>query len=597
MTLASQNSSNGFSGVDYLTEDSVLRSHPLYSRKKHRCCHSDGDGFTIISSCFFVLTITITVALIIQIHYGSPEVTPHGAVATDEEECSRVGVTIMRDGGSAVDVAIASILCMAVVHPHTVGPGGSGVMLVHDHKSNTSTVLDFMSGVPRSHHPDELQPHEIGGQSIGVPGLLRGLEYAHSKYGKLPWQTLFQPSIRIARRGFNVSAQLENALKKSNISKVDGVTPFEKTFFPKGIMLQKGTFMQRENFAEFLDIVAKHGADSFYAVDFGKEEFKALRAEGAEVHVKDFLDYKVRERPCIHISVKNMSIFTASAPFGGPQLLTALQLLQNSKITHATTPSILYHSFAEAIQRSYAGFIKLAYSDEQSLQNLTEMLLRSTKDEAIDSSVTQANVNVPLLPEQSASSVSVIDTYDQYVTAIVGLGTYFGSRVMTKHGILFNNHLANLLSHDLQDETHQSRARPITTYTPVIITDTRQVCGLRIVLASPEVGAAVQVVGQMVFKDNNLKQAIEQPRITVKPGTSQVFVEDLRNADRLPGKVRNSLSAMNHSLQILHLPYASVNGISKVKDMLISWSDARGGGVAHRLEPTPRHLGNVTSTS
>ncbi|KAK8718645.1 hypothetical protein OTU49_014578, partial [Cherax quadricarinatus] len=106
-----------------------------------------------------------------------------------------------------------------------------------------------------------------------------------------------------------------------------------------------------------------------------------------------------------------------------------------------------------------------------------------------------------------------------------GLGTYFGSRVMTKHGILFNNHLANMLPHTHQEDNQHSHARPLTSYTPLIITDSRQVCGRRVVLAAPEVGAAVQVVAQVVFRDNDLTQAIEQPRITVKLDNNQVFVE------------------------------------------------------------------------
>nr|XP_045607292.1 glutathione hydrolase 7-like isoform X2 [Procambarus clarkii] len=496
MTLG-QNSADGFSGGDYLTEDTVLRSYALYPTKKRRCCHIDGDSFTIIGTCFSILTVAITVALIIQIHYGNPEVTPHGAVATDEEECSRVGITIMRDGGSAVDVSIASILCMAVVHPHTVGPGGSGVMLIRDHKTNTSTVLDFMSGVPRSHKHDDPQPHETG----------------------------------------------------------------------------------------------------FYAIEFGVEEIEALRAKGSEIHVKDFEDYQVRERPCIHILVQNRSLYTAPAPFGGPQLLTAVHLLRNSNITHFTTPSTLYHYFIEAIRRSYAGFIKLASANETDLQNLTELLLTSTSGESLDSSVSHADTNIPRFPEQAASSISVIDTFDQYVTSIVGLGTYFGSRMMTKHGILFNNHLANMLPHTHPDNTQHSHARPVTSYTPVIITDSTQVCGRRVVLGSPEVGAAVQVVGQMVFQDYDLTRAIEQPRITVKPGINQMFVEDLRNGDPILGSVRNELEAMNYTFQILHLPYASVNGIAKLKDTLLSWSDARGGGVAHRLEPAPKHTENITNGS
>ncbi|XP_037787600.1 glutathione hydrolase 7-like [Penaeus monodon] len=182
-------------GGDYLSEESVLRSYPLYPTKKRRCCNVNGDGFTIITACFCIFTTALTIAFIAQLNYGSPQVTPHGAVSTDEEECSHVGITVMREGGSAVDVAIASILCMTVVHPHAVGPGGSGVMLVHDHKTNSSTVVDFMSGVPRSHRAEEDQPPPTDGRSIGVPGLLRGLEYAHTKFGKLPWRKLFQPSM------------------------------------------------------------------------------------------------------------------------------------------------------------------------------------------------------------------------------------------------------------------------------------------------------------------------------------------------------------------------------------------------------------------
>ncbi|XP_037787878.1 glutathione hydrolase 7-like [Penaeus monodon] len=595
MALGGSNTANGYSGGDYLSEESVLRSYPLYPTKKRRCCNVNGDGFTIITACFCIFTTALTIAFIAQLNYGSPQVTPHGAVSTDEEECSHVGITVMREGGSAVDVAIASILCMTVVHPHAVGPGGSGVMLVHDHKTNSSTVVDFMSGVPRSHRAEEDQPPPTDGRSIGVPGLLRGLEYAHTKFGKLPWRKLFQPSIDIARKGFYVSAHLEEALGKSNVTQVDGVTEFDKTFFPRGIMLKKGAFMQRENYAEFLEVVAKHGADSFYALNFGVEEMEALKESGAEIHVKDFDDYEPRERPCIHMSLNNMSVFTAPAPFGGPQLLTALQLLRNTNLTTHLPLSNFYHSFIEAIRRSYAGFVSLADAEEAELQNLTHALLQSTSTEWIDQTVTVADPNVFRLPEQTASSVSVIDTFDRYVTLIAGLGTYFGSRVMTKSGILFNNHLSNMPPHTHPYREHFSHARPLNTYTPVIITDVQQVCGMRAVLSSPEVGAMIQVISQLLLRGQNLTQAIEQPRITVRPGLDQVFVEDLGTIDRLPGTVRNDLLTMNHTLQILHLPYSSVNGVSKTKDKLVSRSDARGGGVAHRLEPASTHTVNITT--
>ncbi|XP_042864949.1 glutathione hydrolase 7-like isoform X2 [Penaeus japonicus] len=580
-------------GGDYLSEESVLRSYPLYPTRKRRCCNVAGDGFTVISACFCIFTTALTIAFVAQLNYGSPEVTPHGAVSTDEEGCSRVGITIMADGGNAVDVAVASILCMTVVHPHAVGPGGSGVMLIHDHKTNSSTVVDFMSGVPYSHKAEEEQPSPTDGKSIGVPGLLRGLEYAHTKFGKLSWRKLFSPSIDIARKGFVVSAHLEEALKKSNVTQVDGVTEFDKTFFPRGIMLKQGDFMQRENYAQFLEIVAKHGADSFYALNFGVEEINALRENGAEIYVRDLDTYEPRERPCIHMSLKNMSVFTAPAPFGGPQLLAALQLLRNSNLTTHLPLSNFYHSFLEAIRRSYAGFVSLADAEEAVLQNMTNELL-SASSEWKDDRVTLADPNIFRLPEQTASSVSVIDTFDSYVALVAGLGTYFGSRVMTKSGILFNNHLSNMPPHTHPGDEQFSHSRPLNTYTPVIITDVHQVCGMRAVLSSPDVGAVIQVISQLLFQGHSLTEAIEQPRITVRPGLDQVFVEDFGDIDRLPGSVRNAITTKN-TLQVLHLPYPSVNGVSKTKDKLVSRSDARGGGVAHRLEPASTHTVNITT--
>ncbi|XP_068248117.1 glutathione hydrolase 7-like [Palaemon carinicauda] len=576
-----------YTGGDYLTEETAIHpSYPLYARRKRHCCHGS-DGFTIISVCFLVLTTAITFALIIQIYYRSPEVTPHGAVATDGEKCSHIGIKLMQEGGSAVDVAIGSLLCMTVIHPHVIGPGGSGVMLVHDHKSNRSVIIDFMSDIPSNHTTEIPLQKDTGGRSIGVPGLMRGLEYAHSKYGKLPWSSILKPSIELARDGFNVSAHLENALKKLNVTQVDGITPFEKTFFPRGLMLKEGDYLKRENYAKLLETIAFNGADSFYALDYGVEEIKALRGAGSDIHVTDFINYKVRERSCIHMPLEDYTVFTAPAPFGGPQLLMALEILKNSNLTQAST-AVLYHSFIEAVRRSYRSFVELAVVEEPSLENVTQQLLKSYVNASVDSTITPADPTILEISDQAATTVSVIDTFDQYVTVVAGLGSYFGSRLMTEHGILFNNHLSSLPISPLPKKDEFSRPRPLTLYTPVILTDHKQVCGQRAVLSSPDVGAAVQIVSQLIIRHKNLTEAIAQPRLTVKPGVDPVYREDFGEGAKMPADATNSLKTMNHSFEVLHQPYASVNGISKIKDSLASWSDIRGGGVAHRLESSPK---------
>ncbi|XP_045106956.1 glutathione hydrolase 7-like isoform X1 [Portunus trituberculatus] len=579
-------------GTHGYTEESVLRPHPLYSPKKRHCCHGGGDGFTIISTCFFILTIAITVALIIQIYYGSPEVMAHGAVATDEEECSRVGASILAGGGSAVDVAVASVVCLMVVHPHTVGPGGSGVMLVHDHKMNTTTIIDFQSAVPSAYNHQNPPPGPTEARSVGVPGLLRGLEHAHRKFGKLPWEKLINPSIDIARRGFNVSAQLEDAIKKLNITKSSGDTLFEHFFFPKGHMLKKGDFIQRENFAELLDIVAVQGANTFYNLDFDHDNINAMQAEGAEIQARDFRAYQVQEWPSVQMTLRNHTIHTSPAFSGGAQLLAALHLLKHANITTTTPQHHLYHTFIQAIRTSYAYLIHLGLGVEAGLTNRTEL-----ETEELDAEF-DGETDTPLprqLPEQAGSPVSVMDTFDQYVATVVGLGTHFGSRYMTRHGILFNNHLSNLRA---TAGAGYVPSRPVTSYTPVVITDMNRICGPRVVLSSPEVGAAVQVVGQLIFRDRPLIDAIKQRRVTVSADNNLVLVDDLRSDEvaPLPGDVRNYLEAQNNTLRILYPPYAGVNGITKDKDALTSWSDSRGGGVAHRLEPPVKPKPEETQT-
>lgn len=98
---------------------------PNQRRSRFDCCTpQSNDGLKIIVFAFGVLCICITIALVISIHFGQPEVTPKGAVATDDPQCSQIGVDILLKGGNAIDAAIASAFCMAVVHPHITSVGG-----------------------------------------------------------------------------------------------------------------------------------------------------------------------------------------------------------------------------------------------------------------------------------------------------------------------------------------------------------------------------------------------------------------------------------------------------------------------------------------
>uniref|UniRef100_A0A8C2ZGX0 Glutathione hydrolase n=1 Tax=Cyclopterus lumpus TaxID=8103 RepID=A0A8C2ZGX0_CYCLU len=139
------------------------------------------DSVIHVYAACLTFAIAVTIALILHIYLGVRVVFAEGVVGSDHERCTALGQTVLRDGGSSVDAAIAAALCLGVVHPHVSGVGGGGVMLVHDIHGNKTTVINFQGTSPKALTEEMLQN---AGLQVGVPGLLRGLHRAHSLYGR-----------------------------------------------------------------------------------------------------------------------------------------------------------------------------------------------------------------------------------------------------------------------------------------------------------------------------------------------------------------------------------------------------------------------------
>ncbi|KAJ1960775.1 hypothetical protein GGI12_003620, partial [Dipsacomyces acuminosporus] len=144
-------------------------------------------------------------------------VARHGAVATDEPRCSVIGRDVLRQGGNAVDAAVASTLCIGVLQAHSSGIGGGGFMLVRPPRGERPVLIDFREAAGAAATEDmyihDIKLAEIGGLAVGVPGEIAGLYSAHRRFGKLPWHQLFGPSVRLARDGFALSTVVHGQLK------------------------------------------------------------------------------------------------------------------------------------------------------------------------------------------------------------------------------------------------------------------------------------------------------------------------------------------------------------------------------------------------
>ncbi|KAM7018199.1 gamma-glutamyltransferase 5a isoform 2-T2 [Tautogolabrus adspersus] len=166
----------------------------------------------VYACCTLMLLCVVAAIVLIAVlgrHKCPDDTFSKAAVATDSKKCSEIGRDILQKGGSAVDGAIAALLCTSVMNPQSMGIGGGSIFTVMDSSGNVK-IINSRETVPQTFNPDLLQscPKTFqmmtGTDWIGVPGELRGYEMAHKLYGKLPWATLFEPTIKLGRKGFPI---------------------------------------------------------------------------------------------------------------------------------------------------------------------------------------------------------------------------------------------------------------------------------------------------------------------------------------------------------------------------------------------------------
>src|SRR5262245_35161456 len=198
------------------------------------------------------------------VHAGQAMIITANSLATD------AGFTMLQQGGSAVDAAIAAQMMLGLTEPQSSGIGGGAFLLLFD--GTKVVAFDGREMAPGGAAPDRFlaatgtplpfRQAVVGGRSVGVPGVIKVLDLAHKQYGKLPWPTLFQPAIQMAEAGFPVSPRLHRLLAAEPYLKAS--EPARSYFYqadgmPKAI----GMRLQNPAYARVLRHIAEHGAAAF----------------------------------------------------------------------------------------------------------------------------------------------------------------------------------------------------------------------------------------------------------------------------------------------------------------------------------------------
>jgi len=396
--------------------------------------------------------------------------TAQGIVSAADPRAAAAGVEILRKGGTATDAAIATMLALNVVEPQSAGIGGGAFFVQYDAKAKRTTTVDGREAAPMAADmrwffgPDGKPMSHFdavpGGRSVGVPGTLRAMALAHSKGGKLPWATLFEPAIKLAREGFAVSPRFNNALTRY----AGHVTPAGRALYagPDGKPLAIGAIARNPEQAALLERVAKLGPDSFYVGPQAQrlvDTVNNAERNPSRMTTGDLASYEAKDRPVLCGSYRKHKICSMGPPSsGGIAVLMILKQLERFDMGALGKDSpVAWHLFAESSRLAYADrdmylgdpdFVKIP------LKGLLDPKYIASRSALISAERAMANVTAGTPPGAPArvrapasevpgtTSLSVADGAGNVAQVTTTIEGSFGSG-LSVDGTMLNNELTD----------------------------------------------------------------------------------------------------------------------------------------------------------
>ncbi|KAK7131833.1 hypothetical protein R3I93_018409 [Phoxinus phoxinus] len=553
-------------------------------------CACTRDGLTVIITACLTFATGVTVALIMQIYFGDPQVYSQAAVVTDVARCTSLGFDVLGKHGSSVDAAIAASLCLGIIHPHASGIGGGGVMLIHDIRKNESRVIDFREMAPSGIYEDlMMNVNQRSGLSVAVPGMISGLHQAHQLHGRMPWKDVITAAADVARDGFNVTHELADALSKVKEQNVSDA--FRDLFLPNGQAPLAGLLAKRLDLAAILDKIAANGISEFYSGNLTQEMTSVVQAKGGVLTEDDFKNYSTIIQKPLQTVYQGQRVFVPPPPHAGAALLSALNILEGFNISRQESRGQIYHWVAEALKIALSQASGLGDSlFDDSVSELVAQMLSKTQAAVFrqminDSLASAAEHYVPSYELQEgavASQLMIMGTDDLIVSVMSSLNRPFGSRIVTPSGILLNS---QILDFSWPNKTRGGSAafnqrnsvapgkRPASFLMPVVVRPSVGVCGTYIALGSSNADRAASGIAQVLI---NVLSSRKNMSDSVSYGRLHPLIQNntlLVDSNFLPADVA-SLTQKGHEVQRVDV-ISLVEGTRRTNDLIIGVKDPR----------------------
>ncbi|XP_074297427.1 glutathione hydrolase 3-like [Silene latifolia] len=499
-----------------------------------------------------------------------------GVVAADDARCSKVGASMLKRGGHAVDAAVATALCVGVVNPMASGIGGGAFMVVRSASTSKALAFNMRETAPAAasqnmYESDPKTKYE-GALSMGVPGELAGLHEAWKKYGRLPWQTLFQPAIHYADNGFQIFPYLATYFQKYE-DKIMADPGLRHVFAPNGRMLKVGDKCSNKKLAQSLKAVAKLGPQAFYNGLIGKKLVNDVRKAGGILTMKDLRNYKVRVTDALGVEVMGYKILGMPPPSSGTLgLAMIVNILKNYGSSKALEGSLGLHRLTEAIKHMLAIRVNLgdpAYADVSKYvsEMISPSFARKVWHKIYDNTTFPPEYyqgRWKQMQDNGTSHFCIVDAERNAVSLTTTVNYPFGAMVLSPStGIVLNNEMDDFSTPTAVSQNNlpaspanfiQPGKRPLSAMTPLIVLKDGQLIGVIGGSGGANIIAAVtQVFINHFVLGMNPLAAVQSPRVYPKLMPNVVYYENLTviNGEHieLSGDKRRFLEKRGHQLE------------------------------------------------
>jgi gamma-glutamyltranspeptidase/glutathione hydrolase len=493
-----------------------------------------------------------------SIHH--PVVGEKGMVVSQSALASQVGAEILRQGGNAMDAAVATGFALAVTLPRAGNIGGDGFSMVYIAAEKKVVVIDFRSVSPRAARladfvdadGEESPIASKGYKAPSVPGTVAGLHLIHARYGKLPWKAVLAPAIALAENGVTLTPD-EAFVFSWGRDRLGQSQAAKRAFYkPDGGLYRAGETLKQPDLAWSLKLIADEGPDAFYRGAIAGKIAADMKAHGGLITLEDLAAYRPVVREPLVGSYRGLTVYTTPpASAGGATLLQMLNVLERYDLKSMGAGSAQsLHLMSETMKLAYAdryqflgdtdfvktpvnGFISKAYAAEQAK--------RIDPERATPAKEMKAG-NPWKYESPSTTHFSVADAEGNAVSTTFTLGADFGSGVMVEGaGFLLNNQMNNY-SHEqafraaVKGEAPPPNAmapgkRMLSTMMPTIVfKDGKPWLVTGTPGGSTIIDTVLQVIVNAVDFDMNVAAATNQPRI-FQAATDTLEVEPGFNPD------------------------------------------------------------------